>query len=431
MSCTLSRVKLCWNTGLTMQSAHPCARKRPASAGGSTSPPPPLRLSATSSPPLPPPPPPPRLPARIAALSRALSVATKTGELPAEARHRITLTAPSTVMRRSVVGTVPGRKAVPAAPSPGRGRGGVDAGLDGPSSRPGLGDECPASNSQPRPHLSAASPGRIWVASRTEAEVDALEGRVTKELPPPRLHRRRERGRRSEERAQQAAEGRGCGAALPGRKDGPRRRPAAGRAGRAIASLFGGEGGVEPDCAHPRSVANHAHPPGGGHRVGAHRPAPPVDLQPVQRRRLCTRDPPVDGRASSSAGSSAGRSAASPEQRRRREEEREIVRRGPVDEQHAAVVRGGPQQVCNQPEAVAKAEAVRVGLWHHRPAGVDKVGGVGSVAMLGVERSVLEQPWRARGVDGSLTATACASPVHGFIDSLDFVGETRGEPGGR
>mmetsp|Transcript_14601 Transcript_14601/g.43075 ORF Transcript_14601/g.43075 Transcript_14601/m.43075 type:complete len:237 (-) Transcript_14601:85-795(-) len=120
MSCTLSRVKLCWNTGLTMQSAHPCARKRPASAGGSTSPPPPLRLSATSSPPLPPPPPPPRLPARIAALSRALSVATKTGELPAEARHRITLTAPSTVMRRSVVGTVPGRKAVPAAPSPRR-----------------------------------------------------------------------------------------------------------------------------------------------------------------------------------------------------------------------------------------------------------------------------------------------------------------------
>mmetsp|Transcript_25207 Transcript_25207/g.72544 ORF Transcript_25207/g.72544 Transcript_25207/m.72544 type:complete len:304 (-) Transcript_25207:215-1126(-) len=103
-----------------MQSAHPCARKRPASAGGSTSPPPPLRLSATSSPPLPPPPPPPRLPARIAALSRALSVATKTGELPAEARHRITLTAPSTVMRRSVVGTVPGRKAVPAAPSPRR-----------------------------------------------------------------------------------------------------------------------------------------------------------------------------------------------------------------------------------------------------------------------------------------------------------------------
>ena len=78
-----------------------------------------------------------------------------------------------------------------------------------------------------------------------------------------------------------------------------------------------------------------------------------------------------------------------------------------------------------------KAEAVRVGLWHHRPAGVDKVGGVGSVAMLGVERSVLEQPWRARGVDGSLTATACASPVHGFIDSLDFVGETRGEPGRR
>lgn len=145
----------------TMQSAHPCARKRPASAGGSTSPPPPLRLSATSSPPLPPPPPPPRLPARIAALSRALSVATKTGELPAEARHRITLTAPSTVMRRSVVGTVPGRKAVPAAPSPGRGRGGVDAGRDGPSSRPGLGDECPASNSQPRPHLPAASPGRI------------------------------------------------------------------------------------------------------------------------------------------------------------------------------------------------------------------------------------------------------------------------------
>ena len=296
----------------TMQSAHPCARKRPASAGGSTSPPPPLRLSATSSPPLPPPPPPPRLPARIAALSRALSVATKTGELPAEARHRITLTAPSTVMRRSVVGTVPGRKAVPAAPSPGRGRGGVDAGRDGPSSRPGLGDECPASNSQPRPHLSAASPGRISRphlsatsgSSRTEAEVDALEGRVTKELPPPRLHRRREPGRRSEERAQQAAEGRGCGAALPGREDGPRRRPAAGRAGRAIASLFGGEGGVEPDCAHPRSVANHAHPPGGGHRVGAHRPAGREEEPPIAQ--------PAAPPPSSAALSGAPRACVSP-----------------------------------------------------------------------------------------------------------------------
>jgi len=284
-----------------MQSAHPCARKRPASAGGSTSRPPPLRVSATSSPPLPPPPPPPRLPARIAALSRALSVATKTGELPAEARHRITLTAPSTVMRRSVVGTVPGRKAVPAAPSPGRGRGGVDAGCDGPSSRPARSRRRMPNLEQStsaaslgrisRPHLSATSLGHIWAASRTEAEVDALEGRVTKELPPPRLHRRRKPGRRSEECAQQAAEGRRCGAALSGREDGPRRRSAAGRAGRAIAFFFGGEGGVEPDCAHPRSVANHAHPSGGGHRVGAHRPAGREEEPPLSPLRLLLAPP--------------------------------------------------------------------------------------------------------------------------------------------
>mmetsp|Transcript_27759 Transcript_27759/g.89091 ORF Transcript_27759/g.89091 Transcript_27759/m.89091 type:complete len:270 (+) Transcript_27759:460-1269(+) len=172
-----------------MQSAHPCARKRPASAGGSTSRPPPLRVSATSSPPLPPPPPPPRLPARIAALSRALSVATKTGELPAEARHRITLTAPSTVMRRSVVGTVPGRKAVPAAPSPGRGRGGVDAGCDGPSSRPARSRRRMPNLEQStsaaslgrisRLHLSATSgprpaPRRRWTPSKGESPKSSL-----------------------------------------------------------------------------------------------------------------------------------------------------------------------------------------------------------------------------------------------------------------
>mmetsp|Transcript_18047 Transcript_18047/g.60544 ORF Transcript_18047/g.60544 Transcript_18047/m.60544 type:complete len:370 (-) Transcript_18047:131-1240(-) len=124
-----------------------------------------------------------------------------------------------------------------------------------------------------------------------EAEVDALEGRVTKELPPPRLHRRRKPGRRSEECAQQAAEGRRCGAALSGREDGPRRRSAAGRAGRAIAFFFGGEGGVEPDCAHPRSVANHAHPSGGGHRVGAHRPAGREEEPPLSPLRLLLAPP--------------------------------------------------------------------------------------------------------------------------------------------
>mmetsp|Transcript_27759 Transcript_27759/g.89089 ORF Transcript_27759/g.89089 Transcript_27759/m.89089 type:complete len:425 (+) Transcript_27759:390-1664(+) len=157
-----------------------------------------------------------------------------------------------------------------------------------------------ATNAQPRtvnlgrisrPHLSATSLGHIWAASRTEAEVDALEGRVTKELPPPRLHRRRKPGRRSEECAQQAAEGRRCGAALSGREDGPRRRSAAGRAGRAIAFFFGGEGGVEPDCAHPRSVANHAHPSGGGHRVGAHRPAGREEEPPLSPLRLLLAPP--------------------------------------------------------------------------------------------------------------------------------------------